>query len=131
MRVKTGWIYGLPGDINEQHESLRLMHDLRPHEISIHQLIPFPGTTYYDRPGDYGIRIRDPKDFQSFCYGGVSENISYDYLSARELFELLAETVESLERAGYVDSDRATSQDEYIFSTPLNSLSMRVFQETV
>jgi anaerobic magnesium-protoporphyrin IX monomethyl ester cyclase len=47
LRVKTGWIYGLPGTLEDQYESIPFMLDLRPHEISIHQLIPFPGTIYY------------------------------------------------------------------------------------
>ena len=32
-----------------------------------------------------------------------------------------------LESEGYVSSDRATPEDQYVFSTPLNSLSMAVF----
>ena len=55
--VKTGWIVGLPGTLQEQYESLAFMCELRPHEISIHQFIPFPGTEYYRRPGDYGLRL--------------------------------------------------------------------------
>ncbi|MCA9056332.1 MAG: B12-binding domain-containing radical SAM protein, partial [Planctomycetaceae bacterium] len=85
IRVKTGWIYGLPGPLSEQRKSIDFMLRMRPHEISIHQLIPFPGTPYYNEPRKYGIRIKDPKDFKSFCYGGVSENISYDYLSTDEM----------------------------------------------
>jgi radical SAM superfamily enzyme YgiQ (UPF0313 family) len=127
LRVKTGWVFGLPGTLAEQYESLAFMRELRPHEISIHQLIPFPGTQYYDRPGDFGIRIRDPKDFASFCYGGLGDNVSFDYLSHRQLVELLEETVSALESDGYASSDRAAPGDRYVFSTPLNSLSMAVF----
>jgi radical SAM superfamily enzyme YgiQ (UPF0313 family) len=127
MRVKTGWVFGLPGTLTEQYESVAFMRELRPHEISIHQLIPFPGTPYYDRPAEHGLRIRDPKDFASFCYGGLSDNISFDYLSQRQLVELLEHTAAVLESEGYVSSDRATPEDPYVFSTPLNSLSMSVF----
>ena len=83
IRVKTGWVFGLPGTIDEQYESVAFMRELRPHEISIHQLIPFPGTEYYAHPERHGIRIRDPKDFASFCYGGMGDNVSFDYLSRR------------------------------------------------
>jgi radical SAM superfamily enzyme YgiQ (UPF0313 family) len=127
LRVKTGWVFGLPGTLAEQYESVSFMRELRPHEISIHQLIPFPGTQYYDRPAEFGVRIRDPKDFASFCYGGLGDNVSFDYLSQRQLVELLEQTVAVLESEGYVSSDRATPEDQYIFSTPLNSLSMAVF----
>jgi radical SAM superfamily enzyme YgiQ (UPF0313 family) len=127
IRVKTGWVFGLPGTLEEQYEAVSFMRDLRPHEISIHQFIPFPGTPYYERAAEHGIRIRDPKDFASFCYGGLSDNISFAYLSRNELEELLRYTVAVLESEGYVSSDRATSQDEYVFSTPLNEFSMNVF----
>src|SRR5208282_3031323 len=96
LRVKTGWIYGLPGTLDEQYESISLMRQLRPHEISVHQLIPFPGTEYYNRPEAYGIRIRDRKDFRSFCYGGLGTNVSFDYLSVAQYVQLLEDTVAAL-----------------------------------
>lgn len=128
LRVKTGWIYGLPGTLAEQRKSIDLMRRMRPHEISIHTLIPFPGTAYYSRPQDFGIRIKDPKDFVSFVYGGLGENISFDYLSPQEMTALLEETADVLEREGYVNSDVATPDDAYVFSTPLQRRSMDVFR---
>ncbi len=128
LRVKTGWIYGLPGTLDEQYESISFMRQIRPHEISIHQLIPFPGTEYYNHPESYGIRIRDRKDFRSFCYGGLGENISFDYLSLAEYLKLLEDTVAALEADGYVSSDRAGPGDEYVFTTPLCAKSMVVFR---
>jgi anaerobic magnesium-protoporphyrin IX monomethyl ester cyclase len=127
LRVKTGWVFGLPGTLEEQYEAVSFMRELRPHEISIHQFIPFPGTPYYERAAEHGIRIRDPKDFASFCYGGLSGNIAFDYLSRNELEELLQYTAAVLESEGYVSSDRAAAGDEYVFSTPLNEFSMNVF----
>ena len=127
IRVKTGWVFGLPGTIDEQYESVAFMRELRPHEISIHQLIPFPGTEYYAHPARHGIRIRDPKDFASFCYGGLGDNVSFDYLSQGQLIELLKYTVNVLQSDGYISSDLATVETPYVFSTPLNSTSMSVF----
>lgn len=128
IRVKTGWIYGLPGSMSEQRKSIDLMLRMRPHEISIHQLIPFPGTAYYSRPQDFGIRIKDPKDFESFCYGGMGDNISFEYMSQSEMMALLEETTMALEREGYVSSDIATPEDEFVFSSPLHLKSMNVFR---
>jgi len=82
LRAKTGWIYGLPGSLDEQYESIEFMLELRPHEISIHQLIPFPGTIYYNDPARFGIRIANPTAFESFCYGGLEGDIRFDYLTA-------------------------------------------------
>jgi radical SAM superfamily enzyme YgiQ (UPF0313 family) len=128
LRVKTGWIYGLPGTLDEQYESIALMRRLRPHEISVHQLIPFPGTEYYNHPEAYGIRIRDRKDFRSFCYGGLGANIAFDYLSIEQYTRLLEDTAAALEADGYVSSDRATRNDEYVYTTPLCKKSMVVFR---
>lgn len=130
LRVKTGWIYGLPGSLKEQYETVDLLRELRPHEVSIHQLVPFPGTDYYDHPARHGIRIRDPKDFESFCYGGLGDNVSFDYLPRPELMKLLEKTAAVLEGLGYVSSDRAGAADEYIYSTPLSAVSMSVFRQT-
>jgi radical SAM superfamily enzyme YgiQ (UPF0313 family) len=128
LRVKTGWIYGLPGSLAEQYESIPFMLDLRPHEISIHQLIPFPGTIYYTDASRFGIRIADPKSFESFCYGGLDGNIRFDYLSHEQLQQLLEDTAAALEAAGYVNSDKASPGTEYIYTTPLSRNSMNVFR---
>jgi anaerobic magnesium-protoporphyrin IX monomethyl ester cyclase len=128
LRVKTGWIYGLPGSFEEQAASLDFMLELRPHEISIHQLIPFPGTVYYASPERFGIRIADRKAFESFCYGGLDGNIQFEYLSQAQLVRLLEDTGRALEAEGYVSSDKAGPNSEYIYSTPLSTNSMNVFR---
>jgi hypothetical protein len=104
------------------------MLELRPHEISIHQLIPFPGTVYYKDPARFGIRIANPKAFESFCYGGLDGNIRFDYLSHSQLVRLLEDTAKALEGAGYVSSDQARPDSEFIYTTPLNQYSMNVFR---
>lgn len=130
LRVKTGWIYGLPGSLKEQYESIAFMLDLRPHEISIHQLIPFPGTIYYTDASRFGIRIANPKAFESFCYGGLDGDIRFDYLSHEQLQQLLEDTAVALEAAGYVNSDQAGPGAEYIYTTPLSRNSMNVFRSS-
>jgi hypothetical protein len=128
LRAKTGWIYGLPGSLDEQYESIKFMLDLRPHEISIHQLIPFPGTIYYNEPARFGIRMANPKAFESFCYGGLDGDIQFDYLSHQQLLQLLEDTAAALEAEGYVNSDQAGPDSEYIYTTPLSRNSMNVFR---
>lgn len=128
LRVKTGWIYGLPGTLEQQYESIDFMLELRPHEISIHQLIPFPGTVYYTAPSRFGIRIANPKAFESFCYGGLDGDIQFDYLSQSQLVQLLEDTATALESAGYVSSDQALAGSTHIYTTPLSRNSMNVFR---
>ncbi len=128
LRVKSGWIYGLPGSLEQQYESIQFMRELRPHEISVHQLIPFPGTIYYKEPERFGIHLRDPKAFESFCYGGLDGAIRFDYLSQAQLVQLLEDTAAALEAEGYVSSDQARPGEEYIYTTPLSRNSMNVFR---
>jgi radical SAM superfamily enzyme YgiQ (UPF0313 family) len=128
LRVKTGWIYGLPGSVAEQYESIEFMRELRPHQISIHQLIPFPGTVYYADPGRFGIRIANPKAFESFCYGGLEGDIQFDYLTHSQLVKLLDDTSAALEAAGYVSSDQAGPDAQYVYTTPLCRNSLSVFR---
>jgi radical SAM superfamily enzyme YgiQ (UPF0313 family) len=128
LTVKTGWVYGLPGTLNEQYKSIDLMLQTRPHQISIHQLIPFPGTEYYSFPKRYGIQIKRPLDFRSFAYGGLQDNFSFDYLTGKELEMLFQKTAIALEKEGYIHSDKATNADKYIYTTPFSKQSINVFK---
>ena len=129
--VKTNWIYGLPGSIKEQYKSVDLMIETMPNEISIHQLIPFPGTEYYDNREKYGISIKNPLNFESFCYGDLDDNITYDYMSRKEYEELILYTIEKLESVGYVSSDNKNETSEYIYTTPFNKESLNPVHERV
>lgn len=129
LRVKTWWIVGLPGSYSEQLKSLDLMLAARPNEISVHQLIPFPGTDYYNYSDRYGIMIRDKYNFSSFCYGGIGDNFSFDYLTKGDYRAILNAISRRLEDVGYVSSDCAKKSDEYIYTLPISHKSIRVFGE--
>lgn len=129
LRIKTNWIYGLPGNMNEQYKSIDLMIETKPNEISIHQLIPFPGTEYYDNREQYGIKIKDPKNFESFCYGDLDDNISYSYMSRYDYEKLIYDTIVSLEDNGYVSSDKQTSDSQYVYTTPFDKNSLKTIVE--
>lgn len=124
LRIKTNWIYGLPGNMEEQYKSIQLMIETMPNEISIHQLIPFPGTDYYNERDKYGIDIREPKNFESFCYGELDDNIYYSYMSKIEYIRLVHDTITALEEHGYVSSDRATHTSEFVYTTPFDKSSL-------
>ncbi len=125
LRIKTNWIYGLPGSMDEQYKSIDLMIQTMPNEISIHQLIPFPGTEYYENRDKYGIIIKDPKDFKSFCYGDLDDNISYEYMNKEQYRQLIFKTIMKLEDAGYVSSDISDINSEYVYTTPFDKKSLK------
>lgn len=125
LRIKTNWIYGLPGDLEEQYKSIELMLKTKPNEISIHQLVPFPGTKYYNNREKYGIIINSCKDFKNFYYGNSDESIIYKYMSKEEYHKLIYDTIIKLEEAGYKSSDNSKNGDEYIYTTPFDKLSLQ------
>ncbi|MFI3210188.1 MAG: radical SAM protein [Peptostreptococcaceae bacterium] len=133
LRIKTNWIYGLPGNMVEQYKSIDIMLKAKPNEISIHQLIPFPGTEYYDNRFEYGITIRDPFDFKSFCYGDLDDNISYNYMNKDQYNNFIFDTIDALENVGYVSSDKSDKNSKYIYTTPFDkhSLSLSHLEESV
>lgn len=131
LRIKTNWIYGLPGNINEQYKSIELMITSMPNEISIHQLIPFPGTEYYDNRDKYGIYIKNPNNFKSFCYGDLDDNIQYSYMNRNEYERLIYDTITILEENGYVSSDKQTKESQYVYTTPFDKTSLKTIIERV
>lgn len=131
LRIKTNWIYGLPGNMKEQYKSIDLMIESKPNEISIHQLIPFPGTEYYDNRDEYGIDIKNPNNFESFCYGDLDDNIHYSYMSRNEYEKLIYDTIIALDENGYVSSDKQTEKSQYVYTTPFDKNSLKTIVEGV
>ena len=129
LRIKTNWIYGLPGGIEEQYKSIDLMLETRPDEISIHQLIPFPGTEYYNNRQKYGINIKNPTNFESFCYGDLDDNISYSYMSRLQYEKLMYDTIVALEGIGYISSDDQINKSKYIYTTPFDKKSLKTIEK--
>lgn len=126
--VKTGWIYGLPGSINEQYKSIDLMLKTMPQSISIHQLIPFPGTYFFNNRYKFGITIDNPYNFDLYAYSGINYSIQYSYLPPKELEKLFIYTENKLQEAGYISSDKATKKDRYVYTTPINIKPIEVFR---
>lgn len=129
IRVKTGWIYGLPGELKEQYKSIDLMLESHPEEISIHKLIPFPGTYFFNYRDSYGIRIKDPYNFDSYSYSWIDDSISYDYLNENELINLLEHTSSTLEKEGYKNNDLARDSDRFVYSIPTSKKNIAVFKD--
>lgn len=128
IRVKTGWIYGLPGSLKEQYKAVDLMLAARPEEISIHKLIPFPGTHFFDYRDSYGIKIKDPYDFDIYSYSWLDDSITYAYLHEKELLKLLQYTSSVLNKEGYKSSDIAQPGDRFVYSMPNCKKPISVFK---
>lgn len=103
IRIKTGWVIGLPGSKTEQLKSLDLMLELMPDEISIHHFIPIPGTAYWDEPWKYGISFDKDRLLRDFSIDALPQDIgvSLDYLSHDEAKTIADKMVGRLRAAGY------------------------------
>lgn len=126
IKSKTWWILGLPGNYEQQLESLKLMKELKPNEISIHTLIPLPGSEYWDRSDKYGIHIQDRKDLSSLYYHSLPTNISFSYLTAHDIRKLFIQFITELKDTGYKTTDECTETDDYILSTPFEEKGFKI-----
>lgn len=126
MRTKTWWILGLPGTYAEQMESLTLLTDLMPNEVSLHALIPLPGSTYWNQSASHGLHILDRNDFASLAYHAVPLNVQMDYLSREELLDLFSHFRTVLRGIGYQTTDEATEQSRLVLATPFEQRGFRI-----
>jgi len=110
----------------QQRSSLQLMLELMPYEISIHPLVPLPGSEYWQHPQKCGIRITDPADWAGLYYHSIPNSLRMDYLPRKDLAFLFHTCVERLGRAGYRSTDEAEPETEHILSTPFQEQGFRV-----
>jgi radical SAM superfamily enzyme YgiQ (UPF0313 family) len=126
LKTKTWWILGLPGTFNQQMASLDLMLELMPNEISIHSLVPLPGSEYWLHPEEYGIHILDRGDYGNLYYHSLPTHLLLDYLSSDDLQRLFTLFIEKLKQAGYRTTDEATADDAYLLSTPFEESGFQI-----
>lgn len=103
IRVKTGWMVGLPGNYEEQMKSLDLMLELEPDEISIHHFIPMPGTYYWYQPEKHGISFDKRTLLSNFSIDMLPSQLGlrFDYISDEEIAAVIQEMIRRLRQAGY------------------------------
>jgi anaerobic magnesium-protoporphyrin IX monomethyl ester cyclase len=101
IRVKTSWIVGLPGTLEEQLESIDLMQAMEPNHIDVYLLTIYPGTPLWYRAEEFGIVIdRDDPPMMS------TEKLSSDryrlsYLSDEEIIQIASKMEETMSSRGY------------------------------
>lgn len=85
MDVCAAFILGLPGETHETIQKTRdFILETLPSETRLNLLVPYPGTSLYENPEDYGIRILS-KDWKYYTHAlPVTET---DELSWKELLK--------------------------------------------
>lgn len=96
-------IVGYPGETYQTiQETIELVKECRPHEVSVYPLIPYPGTPLYKEPEKYGITFID-KDFSKYyqIYGNKesgyvfeTENLALETI--KEMRNYLVQEVEKI-----------------------------------
>jgi radical SAM superfamily enzyme YgiQ (UPF0313 family) len=121
LETKTWWILGLPGNRNQQLASLDLMLELMPNEISIHPLIPLPGSEFWTNSEIYGIQVQDRNNYDDLSYHTMPKNVTFSYIDRDGLAALFEHFTSRLRAAGYATTDEADHQSRYLLSTPFQA----------
>lgn len=103
IKVRTSWILGLPemtNDVDKYTNMLDSMTYLNPNELSIHWLVPYPGSYYYDKL--YHLFNFLP----SYSYNSVPYGL-YNYLDDKTMIEITKYYQSELVRAGYSEDQNA------------------------
>jgi radical SAM superfamily enzyme YgiQ (UPF0313 family) len=66
LKVRVYLIVGFPGETWQTiDDTVNLMHECDPDEFSVYPLIPYPGTTIYQNPQEFGI-VHINNDFSHY-----------------------------------------------------------------
>ena len=119
ISCKTWWMVGLPGGgFDEQLEALKIIEKSMPNEVAVHQFVPLPGSDFWNNAKSYGIHLPNEADFENLNYYSEPTKMNYDYISGRELLEILKIYESRLTNLGYVPTDKANKNSTHIFTTP-------------
>ena len=127
VSCKTWWMVGLPGGGKvEQLKSLEVIERARPNEVAVHQFVPLPGSEFWIRASEFGIKLPNESEFESLNYYSDPEKLSYDYISGKELYDVLKTYEKNLTLMGYVPTDQAVESSKYVFTTPFQKKTFNI-----
>jgi len=118
LKVKTWWIVGLPGNYLQQLESLEIIKSTMPNEVAIHTFVPLPGSEFWNNSKKYGIHLPNSLKEISLGYYLHPDNTHFDYLSSEDCRTIINTYERELLEYGYVPTDNAQGNEDYVFTTP-------------
>lgn len=118
LHTRMNYIVGMLGDDMPEINLQRIADKARPSEISIHQLIPFPGSALWNNPEKFGIHIKDRLAFGEYNFSAISENFIYKSFKGRSTEEVIAQCANNLHTCGY--REPGTSSEGPFCVTPLS-----------
>ena len=110
IKVRTTWIIGLGKTFEDEYNSLQLIKELLPDQVSVHCLIPYPNTDAWDHPEKYNLVI-DKKNMDwnvmNMTYSPeLLDYVHFKHISKTEIMQLISSTREELVEYGYNGMDR-------------------------
>lgn len=127
IKSKTWWIVGLPGGgKKEQLETLDLIGRARPNEVAIHQFVPLPGSEFWNKAEEYGINFPEEDMYETLNYYSDGRAFSFDYLSQNEIDAILEIYESKLKELGYIPTDLADDDSEYIYTSPFQKTTFKI-----
>lgn len=127
VKAKTWWIVGLPGGtLEDQLDTLDLIERAMPNEVAVHQFVPLPGSEFWDRADEYGINFPEQDRFENLNYYSDGSSFSFDYISKEQTHKILAEYERRLTELGYVSTDLADENTEYIYTSPSQKTTFKI-----
>lgn len=125
--TKTWWIIGLPSStIESQLESLDIIKETRPNEVALHNFVPLPGSEFWENSATYGIELPDKENYEKLTFYCQSESAKFKYMSFEEMMDVLKIYTKELLDMGYIETDRATKEDNYIFTSPYQKTTFNI-----
>ncbi len=101
LRVKTSWIVGLPGSMEEQLESIDLMRQTEPNHIDVYLLSIYPGTPLWQAAEQYGISV-DREDIPFTAPEKLyTDRYRLEYLTKEQILEVGHRIREAMIVQGY------------------------------
>ena len=80
MKCRVFLIVGYPGEnLESLDETIQLIREIKPNDISVYPLLPYPGTPLFHNPKKYGITYID-KDFSKYyqIYGNKESGYVFE-----------------------------------------------------
>jgi radical SAM superfamily enzyme YgiQ (UPF0313 family) len=119
LRVKTWWIAGLPGSTRaDERLGMEVVSTCRPHEVAVHTFVPLPGSEYWSRASELGIRLPPADSLESLFYYGRPGDIERTDIAADELSASLEEWEVTLRAMSYVPTDVAAENTPFVYTSP-------------
>ena len=105
ITTRTTWIVGLGKTVDEEYQSLRLIKEILPDQVSVHCLIPYPNTDAWMYPEKYNLEFDKESidwDIMNMTYSPyLLDYIHFKHISKEQVIEMITSIKHELDAFGY------------------------------